>query len=153
MKITHEGYEFDDKTDWAAYLDRAVQKGVVWGLRDDLELSAGLSELAYALEQGAPPLLQAMADEALKIIETGDQHAVNTVRRINYEEAPNGYDRILRLVEHDHARLERLKLLSGVFHSALTKWTQDARIRKALADNIVRYPQDANLAKTAAIFP
>jgi hypothetical protein len=97
--------------------------------------------------------MEGMTDAALTILETGDQKAVDTIRRIPYYNAPNAHDRLLRLVEHGHARLEKFGVLSGVFHKMLRSWRSDARIRQALADNLARYPLDGDLAETAASFP
>ena len=152
MKIVHEGYEFNDDTDWAAYLRKAADTGVVWGLRNDLELTMGLSELASALKS-APALLERLADAALSVLETGDQKAIETIQRLPYEAAPDAHDRLLRLVEQDHARLQKLGVLDGVFDNMCRAWRADRRIRHDLAVAAARYPLDRNLARTAALWP
>lgn len=97
---------FDESTDWLAYLQTAANRPAeAAGLRDDLETPVALSELAT--RYAATPIEIAIADAALTLIESGTAVEMDAVRRLPFERAPNGFDRLVTAIEREPERFAR----------------------------------------------
>lgn len=123
---------FDESTDWLAFLRSAANRpAAAHGLRDDLETPIALSALASDCE--GTPLEEALADAALKLIESGTRLEMDTVRRLPYEKAPNAFDRLLRALETTPDRFAHEGWRASVFWKLFQMKPDDQHLRSALS--------------------
>jgi hypothetical protein len=148
VQIESNGHVFDEKTDWLEFLRTAANRPAeATGLRDDVETSVALSALAS--EMAGTPLETAMADAALTLIEKGTPKEMDTVRRLPYEKAPNGFDRLLRALENTSARFGREGWRASAFWKLFQLRPTDGRLHAALKRQLQATPSDSQLQELA----
>jgi hypothetical protein len=146
-KLEHCGALFGEDMDWLRYLRSAVKHdGNVRGLRDDLDLDAGLGELYEAL--AGTPMQAAMASAALTLVEQGTPEERKMMHGIPYEEAPEGKERLLKLLVHGRDRLNQYDV-GMILYNLLEKNLGDPEVAAALRRELERpdfAPEDLYLA-------
>lgn len=148
MQIVSNGHVFDESTDWLEFLRTAANRpAAAHGLRDDVETSIALSALASECE--GTPLEEAMADAALKLIESGTQTEMDAVRRLPYEKAPNAFNRLLRAVEAKPERFAHEGWRASAFWKLFQMKPDDQDLRSALSRQLKATPDDAQLKDLA----
>jgi hypothetical protein len=124
------GAAFDDSTDWVAWLRDVVRSP--WRhaeLRDDLEASAAVSELASRLPDAHAARL---ADAAIETLASGTDEERLIARRIPLRTASNARARLSRLVEQHGDALGAAKALAPVLQALAELGPVDGAVRDLL---------------------
>lgn len=137
----YRGREYSAKTDWVAELREAAKYpfGPSW-LRPDLDVASGLAEMA---EQLGAPFDAAIAEAALKLVETGTEEERTAVWQLPWERATNAVGRLVHLVERDRSRLDAIRGVPNVLWRLLQRHGDDARVLAALKEEARVNPGNA----------
>jgi hypothetical protein len=148
VQIVSNGHVFDERTDWLEFLRKAANRPAeAPGLRCEVETSVGLSALAS--EIAGTPLETAMADAALKLIEKGTPKEMDVVRRLPYEKAPNGFDRLLTALQKAPVRFAREGWLASAYWKLFQLRPRDVGLHAALRRQLQVSPSDLQLQELA----
>jgi len=148
VQIVSNGQVFDESTDWLEFLRTAANRpAAARGLRDDVETPIAVSALASEFE--GTQLEEALADAALKLIESGTQTEMDTVRRLPYDKAPNAFNRLLRALEKNPERFAHEGWRASLFWKLFQMNPGDQNLRSALSRQLKATPDDAQLKDLA----
>jgi hypothetical protein len=142
---------FDDRTDWLEFLRRAgTHPESVPANRDCMSLDEALYRIYEAL--ASTPLGPKLADAAMTLIETGQPEEVKIAESIPYEKAPQGFERLLRLLVHQRKRMQKLNMVYIVLFDALKIRPEDELARGLLLRELSEVPTDDGLLHLAASY-
>jgi hypothetical protein len=146
------GRTYGDETGWAAVLREALNYrfGPSW-LRQDLDLASALADLAEQFRGTAAE--RAIAEASLEIIEQGDSDERAAVCQLPWERAPNAIERLLRLIDHDRARLDEVRGVPNVVWRLLQAFPGDPRVIAVLRSEASAPSADPWIADMASKLP
>jgi len=126
-----DGSTFVEPSDWVDYIRKVVTDQEVLpsfgiNLKYDYAGTDRLIAELYDRLRGTGADV-AMADASLRVLETGTPEETYAARIAPFVEAPNAYDRLLRLVADHRDRLVRARMLTTVLAELLRLRPDDTR--------------------------
>jgi hypothetical protein len=124
--------------------------GASW-LRQDLDLASALADLADQFRGTAA--VRAIGEAALEIIEQGNRDERSAVWQLPWEHAINGVERLLRLIDHDRARLDEVRGVPTVVWRLLQAFPGEPRVITVLRSEAEAPSADPWIADMASKLP